>query len=144
MNSIKVFEYGESTIRSMQEDEVVFFVAKDVASALGYAWDRNLINKVPPEWKGVKQIHTPGGEQGVACLTEEGVYYFVARSDLPKAIPFQKWIAGEVIPSIRKTGKYSIVKDMTGGFVVPRTMAEALRLAADQAEQMEKMLLIIS
>ena len=74
------------------------------------------------------------------CLSEQGAYYFINRSDKPAAVPFQKWIAGDVIPSIRKTGKYSIVKDMTGGFMVPRTFAEALRLAADQADQIDKLL----
>jgi phage antirepressor YoqD-like protein len=44
----------------------------------------------------------------MVVLTEQGLYFFLARSDKPLALPFQKWIAGEVIPSIRKTGKYSL------------------------------------
>lgn len=39
-------------------------------------------------------------------LTEHGLYFFLGRSDKPAALPFQKWLAGEVLPSIRKTGAY--------------------------------------
>jgi len=44
------------------------------------------------------------------CLTEQGLYFFLARSDKPKALPFQKWLAGDVLPSIRKTGSYSLAQ----------------------------------
>ena len=43
------------------------------------------------------------------CLSEQGLYFFLARSDKERALPFQKWIAGEVIPSIRRTGQYSVI-----------------------------------
>lgn len=42
------------------------------------------------------------------CLTEQGVYFFLGRSDKPKALPYQMWIARDVVPSIRETGSYSI------------------------------------
>ena len=41
------------------------------------------------------------------CLTENGVYFFLGRSDKKKALPYQMWIAGEVVPSIRKHGMYA-------------------------------------
>ena len=53
-------------------------------------------------------MHTPGGTQNMWCLSEPGLYFFLNRSDKPKALPLQKWVAGEVLPSIRKTGGYSI------------------------------------
>ena len=40
------------------------------------------------------------------CLSEQGLYFFVCRSDKPKALPFQKWLAGEVLPALRRTGEY--------------------------------------
>jgi hypothetical protein len=60
------------------------------------------------EWKGVNPIHTLGGIQEVLCLSEPGLYFFLNRSDKLNALPFQKWIAGEVLPSIRKTGSYQL------------------------------------
>ena len=71
-------------------------------------WRGTLIQSVPEIWKGTKRICTPGGEQEMLCLTEQGVYFFLGRSDKKKALPYQMWIAGDVVPSIRKTGSYSI------------------------------------
>ncbi|MFB8829081.1 Bro-N domain-containing protein [Azotobacter sp. CWF10] len=48
----------------------------------------------------------PSGVQDMAVLSEQGMYFFLARSDKPTALPMQKWVAGEVLPSIRKTGSY--------------------------------------
>ena len=53
-------------------------------------------------------MHTLGGEQDMLILTEQGLYFFLCRSDKPTARPFQKWLAGEVLPSIRRTGSYSL------------------------------------
>ena len=61
---------------------------------------------VPEEWRGVDRIPTPSGDQEMAVLTEPGLFFFLNRSDKAAALPFQKWIAGEVLPSIRKTGSY--------------------------------------
>ncbi|MBR8188796.1 hypothetical protein KDW82_06945 [Burkholderia vietnamiensis] len=58
--------------------------------------------------EGANPILTPGGVQRVNCLSEQGVYFFLTRSDKPKALPMQKWIAGEVLPSLRKTGSYGV------------------------------------
>jgi len=107
MNDLQVFsspEFGQ--VRTTTYNGEIAFVAKDVAERLGYTWDRNLIKNIPEEWKGVNRIHTPGGDQEMLVLTEQGLYFFLARSDKPLALPFQKWIAGEVVPSIRKHGAY--------------------------------------
>jgi prophage antirepressor-like protein len=90
-----------------------WWVAKDVMAALGYAENSDvssITSKVPEEWKGHKRFGTLGGVQEMIALSEQGLYHFVARSDKPAALPFQKWVAGEVLPSIRKTGSYGIQK----------------------------------
>lgn len=111
-NGIQVFSAETfGSVRVVENGGELFFVAKDVLRALGYADDYNpsrAIQAVPEEWKGVHRMHTPGGEQEMLTLSEQGLYFFLARSDKPKALPYQKWIAGEVMPSIRKTGSYSI------------------------------------
>ena len=93
----------------MTIDGEPWFVAKDVAEALGYSDSSNpsrLIAAVPEEWKGVKPIHTPGGVQSILCLSEQGLYFFLNRSDKPAALPLQKYVAGTILPTIRKTGGY--------------------------------------
>lgn len=103
-----VFNFSHSfSVRIIMRDGEPWFVAKDVAEALDYAWAgiRN-VQHVPEEWRGVESVSTPSGEQQMHVLSEQGLYFFLGRSDKPKALPFQKWLAGEVLPSIRKTGAY--------------------------------------
>ena len=113
MNDIQLFDNGEFNVRVIQDENgELWFVAKDVAMALGYErFDSNLIKNVPEIWKGTKRIRTPGGEQNMLCLTEQGLYFFLGRSDKEKALPYQMWIAGDVVPSIRKTGSYCLRDD---------------------------------
>lgn len=73
------------------------------------------------------------GRQGLTTfINESGLYSVVVRSDKPNAKQFRKWVTSEVLPSIRKTGSYSIDNR------IPKTFAEALRLAADQQEKIEE------
>lgn len=115
--SLQVFNNGQFSVRSVCDNGEIWFVAKDIAQVLEYSEStissniRNLFGNVPEIWKGNKPIITPGGEQEMLCLTEQGVYFFLGRSDKPKAQPYQIWIAQDVVPSIRKTGSYSMLKD---------------------------------
>lgn len=105
------FEQSASSIRVIEIDGEPWFVAKDIAEALEYQrFDSNLMASIPSEWKGTNQIRTPGGLQDLWCLSEPGLYFFVLRSDKPKALPFQMWLAGEVLPSLRQRGYYGELK----------------------------------
>lgn len=111
MSSLIPFSFESHSVRAFNIDGNPWFVAKDVALALDYSESSNparLFSSVPDEWKGVNPIHTLGGIQEVLCLSEPGLYFFLNRSDKLNALPFQKWLAGEVLPSIRKTGGYQI------------------------------------
>lgn len=88
-----------------------WWVAKDVFSALGYVWAGSAsVKHIPEEWRRVNSELTPSGCADMWLLSEHGLYFFLGRSDKPDALPMQKWIAGEVLPSIRKTGSYSLAK----------------------------------
>ncbi|WP_338419773.1 Bro-N domain-containing protein [Xylella fastidiosa] len=113
--SIIPFDFHSHVVRVVMRDGNPWFVAKDVMDALDYAATSNparVTEHIPSEWKGVNPIHTLGGEQKLLCLAEPGLYFFLGRSDKPKALPFQKWLAGEVLPSIRKTGEYTVNPDL--------------------------------
>ena len=111
MSNIIPFIFESKEIRVFENNGDVVIVAKDLAEAIGYTWNGSArIQHVPEEWRGVTSVVTPSGEQEMATLTEQGMYFFLARSDKPQALPLQKWIAGEVLPSIRKTGTYSAPK----------------------------------
>lgn len=119
MSDVKKFFFRGDEVRIVpSENGEPLFVAKDVANALGYAESSNpsrLFQLVPEEWAGVKRIHirSESGvvqEREVLVISEQGLYFFLCRSDKPKARPFQKWLAGIVLPSIRRTGSYSLPK----------------------------------
>lgn len=104
-----VFNFSPSfPLRITMRDGNPWFVAKDIAEALDYVWKGvATIGHVPEEWRGVCSVQTPSNHQEMLCLSEPGVNFFICRSDKPKALAFQKWLAGEVLPSIRKTGSYT-------------------------------------
>lgn len=115
MTDLKVFEKAEfGSVRVVEREGEPWFVAKDVAKALGYASTNmtTVFQAVPEEWKGSNPIATPGGEQEMLILSEQGLYFFLGRSDKPGALPFQKWLAGDVLPAIRRHGVYA-TPDMT-------------------------------
>lgn len=133
---LKIFATpGGAEIRVVTIAGEPWFVAKDIAERLDYIWNGSTrIEHVPEEWRRVTSVVTLRGDaQEMAVLSEQGMYFFLARSDKPKALSFQKWIAGEVIPAIRKTGSYSVGP----AFQIPTTLADALQLAADQARQID-------
>lgn len=116
-SALQVFTGKDFVVRTVIDaDGTVWFVAKDIAQALEYPESslnqvNNLFKSVPEMWSAHKQIMV-SSENGVIqgremlCLTEQGVYFFLGRSDKPKALPYQMWIAGDVVPSIHATGMY--------------------------------------
>lgn len=134
MEGIKIFEREEfGTVRVVDVNGEPWFVAKDVAQALGYASTNmtTVFQAVPEEWKGSNPIATPGGMQDMLIISEQGLYFFLGRSDKPKALPYQMWVAGDVVPTIRKTGGYGQWNLPR----VPKSFPDALRMIADIEEE---------
>jgi prophage antirepressor-like protein len=103
--------FRDHDLRVLSDDAGNFeVVAKDVVESIGATWNgAAAIAHVPEEWKGVRSVLTPGGTQHMATLKEQGLYFYLGRCDKPDALPMQMWVASEVLPSIRKTGNYSVV-----------------------------------
>ena len=103
--SIQLFHFESQEIRFIDGKPV----ANDVAAVLGYADSAKTIStKVSPKNKGVTKMVTPGGMQSVTVLEEAGIYQLIFSSKLESAERFQDWVFEEVLPSIRKTGSYSV------------------------------------
>lgn len=106
------FTFNESQVRTLSDGEVVWFVAKDIATILGHANPERAIRKyVDDEDKGVTELVTPGGTQSVTVITEYGVYSLILASHTEEAKKFKHWVTHEVLPSIRKQGFYSVLPD---------------------------------
>lgn len=99
-------EFGE--VRAQEINGEPWFVLKDVCQVLGISDYRSAARKLDADERGMSQIPSPGGMQEYAVINESGLYTVIIRSDKPQAKAFRKWITGEVLPSIRKTGGYQI------------------------------------
>jgi prophage antirepressor-like protein len=110
MTSLTVFNFDSQEIRFVDGKPV----ANDVAKVLGYADPQSTISKkVDAENKGVAKMATRGGSQSVTVLEEAGIYQLIFGSKLPSAKAFQKWVFSDVLPSIRKTGSYSVTSQQS-------------------------------
>lgn len=106
------FTFNESQVRTLSEGEIVWFVAKDVATILGHANPERAIRKyVDDEDKVVTKLVTTGGEKDTTFITEYGVYSLILASHTEEAKKFKHWVTHEVLPSIRKQGFYSVLPD---------------------------------
>lgn len=144
MKEIQIFnnpQFGEIRVQQSENGEPLF-CAVDVAKALGYS---NPSKAVIDHCKGVTVLETPttnqwGAEviQNIKYVKESDVYRLVMKSKAPNAEKFQDWVCEEVLPSIRKTGIYSIK-----GFQTPKTFADALLLAYNQQKEIEEKTLLL-
>lgn len=86
-----------------------WFVAKDVCASLNIAWSGSSVTlrQIPEDWKGVLNFKTPGGNQPLTVISEAGLYKLAFRCQSSEvADQFTNKVASEILPSIRKTGRY--------------------------------------
>lgn len=106
MNELTLFRNQEfGSVRTTEINGKPYFMAADVANALGYS---NARKAVSDHCKGVtkRDTLTNGGVQPVSFIPESDVYRLIIRSKLPGAERFEAWVVEEVLPTIRKTGGY--------------------------------------
>ena len=100
-------EFGQ--IRTCMVDGETYFVGKDVASALGYKNAKDaLIRHVDVDDKEWSGITTPLGTQQATIINESGLYSLILSSKLDNAKRFKHWVTSEVLPAIRKNGRYEL------------------------------------
>ncbi|MER0762966.1 BRO family protein, partial [Pseudomonas aeruginosa] len=83
-----------------------WFVAADIAAALQYRDSFNMCRNLDEDEKGTQIVSTLGGAQEMLAINESGLYAAILRSRKQEAKLFKKWVTGEVLPAIRKTGRY--------------------------------------
>lgn len=106
--NIESFQFEEYEVRFVGTADVPEWVAKDVCDVLGIRNASDTLAEFDDDEKGIAEIDTPGGKQRVLTVTEPGLYKLVTRSQKPNAKRFSKWVFRDVLPTIRKTGSYSV------------------------------------
>lgn len=135
------FDFRDNTVRSVVIDNEPWFIAKDVCEVLELADVSKACSRLDEDEKLVRVLFVSGQNRDSLFINESGLYSLILTSRKPQAKEFKKWITSEVLPSIRKTGKYEV--QAKPQFEVPTTFTGALRLALEQAEMLEKQTLLI-
>jgi toxin-antitoxin system, toxin component, bro family len=91
------------SVRTVLLNNEVWFCAKDVCDILKI---KNVTQAVQRLEEDERSMFNIGRQGNTNFINESGLYTLILRSDKPEAKPFRKWITSEVIPAIRKTGKY--------------------------------------
>lgn len=125
MTGVVPFDFDGQPVRTVGESDEPWFVANDVARILGYSATSAMTRRLDEDEKGVRDLHTPGGEQSMAVINESGLYSAILGSQLEKAKAFRRWVTAVVLPAIRKTGAYA----------VPQTPEQRMAAAVLEAQQ---------
>lgn len=149
MNDLQVFnndEFGQ--IRTVDIDSQIWFVGKDVATALGYSNTSDALGthiddddkKMGSENATPYITDTLGRKQYPLYINESGLYALVLGSRLKGAKKFKKWITAEVIPSIRKNGGYiANQENLNPEQIVANALIVAQNIIANKDKQIKEM-----
>ena len=101
------FQFDALPVRVIDRNGEPWFAATDVSSALGYRDATNLVRLLDEDEKGAHEVSTPGGPQSLIVISESGLFHAIFKSRSEVAARFRRWVTGEVLPAIRKTGGYA-------------------------------------
>lgn len=129
------FSFNNTDLRVINQNGEPWFVAKDVASILGYT---NTRKATADHCKGairdgVTVRDAMGREQRMTIIPERDLYRLIIRSKNPEAEPFEEWVVGEVLPSIRRTGSYGVQYiDFNNPKLIAGLLSQSLQRVLDQ------------
>jgi len=106
-NVVIPFDFTGHQVRAVLIGDDPWFVASDVCEALELAGrHRNFLRMLDDDEKGAHIVSTPGGAQQVQVVNESGLYSLIFKSRKTEAKRFKKWVTAEVLPAIRRHGRY--------------------------------------
>ena len=138
MNELQIFKNEEfGLVRTAEIDGKTYFVAKDVANALGYSNPRDAISR---HCKGVvKHDSFKEGGQEISLIPEGDIYRLVIKSQLPNADRFECWVFDEVIPSIRENGAYMTRETLDKALTSPDFLIELATKLKEKQKQIDEL-----
>lgn len=127
MNGLQIFnneEFGE--VRTVVVNNEPMFCLADVCRALELTQPSKVKERLNQKGVNIIPTLTAGGEQKLLYINESNLYKAIFQSRKKSAERFTDWVTGEVLPSIRKTGRYG----------KPMTTAEKIQLLAQGNEEL--------
>lgn len=139
MNDLQLFKFKDKRIRTLIFNNEPWFIGKDVAGILGYSNHRDALSKhVDNEDKDSVAIRDGNkGNPNQTIINESGLYSLILSSKLPSAKEFKHWITSEVLPQIRKTGKYA-PKPLSREELLAKAVLEADTMIKEQKVLLEQ------
>ena len=110
MDTNQTFHFQGKEIQIKVVNNEPWFLVSDIAKALGNSDVSNMVKSanIKEKHKGTYGVRTLGGEQKMLFVDEAGMYKILMKSRKAVAERFQDWVSEQVLPSIRKTGSYSV------------------------------------
>ncbi len=111
---LKRFEFSNGTnvrIIPLMTNETSWFVASDVCNILGLSDTRRAVERLEEDEKQIKKIFDNGQSRDVWLISESGLYTLIFSSTKNEAKSFRKWVTSDVLPQIRKSGRYTTEKE---------------------------------
>lgn len=137
MSAVEVFQFPATgqPLRGLNIDGQPWAVLADACQILALSNPSMAASRLDADDLSRAEVMDARGRmQSVHIVSEAGLYMLIMRSDKPQAVAFQRWLAKEVIPAIRRTGRY----EAEPAFPVPQSFADALELAARQAREIDQ------
>lgn len=108
--SVASFSFENFTVRAINRDGEIWFVAADVCAVLDIKNPSDALKALDTDEYTSFNLGYSGtrGNPNVNIVNESGLYALILRSRKPEAFRFRKWVTSEVLPAIRKTGAYSL------------------------------------
>lgn len=102
------FNAQSNPVRTVRIGGQPYFVAKDVCDILGIRFHRDALSKLDDDERGSLLVDTLGGPQQMTAVPESGLYHLIFQSRKPAARAFRRWVTSEVLPKLRRTGRYAL------------------------------------
>lgn len=137
MNDVRLFSNPEfGSVRTVMLNGEPWFVGVDVARSLGYKDNYSAFrNNVDEEDKRLCPVNSTSGVQETTVINESGMYSLIFGSRLDKAKGFKRWVTNDVLPSIRKTGSYSMTQQKPDSYMIEDKVERAKRWIEEQEEK---------
>lgn len=136
MNNLQLFQNEQfGPIRTVMVDGEPWFVAKDVCEALDITNSRDAVARLDDDEKGVVLTDTLGGAQELSAVNEPGLYTLILGSRKPEAKAFRRWITHEVLPALRRTGRYGAPGSVTQSISELRAAMDAMQDMLDELRE---------
>ena len=109
-NVLQVFDFENKNVRVVMKDDNPWWVAKDVCDVLGLVNPSEALKALDEDELTSETLRSGGQGREMRLVSESGVYALIFRSNKPEAKRFRKWVTSEVLPQIRRTGRYTLGK----------------------------------